>query len=374
MKNIPKHTVLIVDDTPENIHVLINALKDDYLILVAKDGEKALRIVQEETLPDLILLDILMPGMDGYEVCRRLKSDEYTRDIPVIFITVLSEVEDETRGLELGAIDYITKPFHPGIVQARVRNHIALREAARLREDIDRILRHDLRAPLSNIVNLLPLLLESPLTSEQRELVTLIHDAGHRMLQMINMSLRLHKIETGQYRLDPSKLDLPMLLQLIVHRMEHLLAPKNLSIEIQQEGLPVGIKDPLFIYGEEVLCICMFENLLKNACEASPAGAGIVVSLSTLAPFHVVSITNQGEVPATIRGRFFEKYVTEGKKHGTGLGTYSAKLAAQAHGGSIELDTSREGWTTVTVRLPIRLEQALPAGQQVVGPDARATP
>lgn len=353
----PKHAVLIVDDTPENIHVLMNTLKDDYAIMVAKDGEKALRILEEETLPDLILLDVMMPGLDGYEVCRRLKEQERTRDIPVIFITVLSEVEDETRGLDLGAIDYITKPFHPGIVKARVRNHIALRQAANLREDMERILRHDLRAPLTGIISLPQLLLEDPLEPRQREIVTLILDSGRRMLRMIDMSLSLHKIEVGQYRLNPGRLDLPVLLGLIVRRMEHLLASKSLSVKILQEGLPVDKADHLFIPGEELLCTSMFENLLKNACEASPGGTSIKISLSTQEPFHVVAITNLGEVPAAIRGRFFEKYVTAGKARGTGLGTYSARLAAEAHGGSIELDTSREGWTTVTVRLPVHPDQ-----------------
>lgn len=123
-----KNTLLIVDDTPENIRVLMEALKDEYRILAATSGEKALRMaVSEESPPDLILLDILMPGIDGYEVCRLLKNDDRTRNIPVIFVTAISEVMDETRGFRLGAVDYITKPFHPPIVKARVRAHVQLK-------------------------------------------------------------------------------------------------------------------------------------------------------------------------------------------------------------------------------------------------------
>ncbi|MBP2230279.1 diguanylate cyclase domain-containing protein [Azospirillum agricola] len=123
--------ILVVDDIPSNIHVLSRILKEDYDIYFATDGERALDLVQTR-LPDLVLLDIMMPGMDGYEVCTRIKSDPATHDIPVIFISAKSEVEDETRGLEVGAIDFITKPISPPIVKARVRNHLLLKRQADL--------------------------------------------------------------------------------------------------------------------------------------------------------------------------------------------------------------------------------------------------
>lgn len=119
--------MLIVDDAPENLQVLMETLKDEYTIVAAIDGQKALSMAALEPVPDLVLLDVLMPGMDGYEVCSRLKADERTRDIPVVFITMLSEEEEEARGLDLGAVDYITKPFRPRLVKARVRNHLELK-------------------------------------------------------------------------------------------------------------------------------------------------------------------------------------------------------------------------------------------------------
>ncbi|MFC5355883.1 diguanylate cyclase [Azospirillum himalayense] len=118
--------ILVVDDIPSNVHVLSRILKDDHDIYFATDGAKALELAQSR-LPDLVLLDIMMPGMDGYEVCSRLKADPVTRDIPVIFISAKSEVEDETYGLEVGAIDFISKPISPPIVKARVRNHLLLK-------------------------------------------------------------------------------------------------------------------------------------------------------------------------------------------------------------------------------------------------------
>jgi len=125
-----KATILVVDDTPDNLILMNNLLKGDYKVKIANDGEKALKIAASESPPDLILLDIMMPGMDGYEVCQHLKRDPRTTNIPVIFLTAKAEVEDEKKGLELGAVDYITKPISPPIVMARVKNHIALKAAA----------------------------------------------------------------------------------------------------------------------------------------------------------------------------------------------------------------------------------------------------
>ncbi len=122
--------VLVVDDTPDNLMLMAGLLKESYRVKVASGGEKALRIAQTVPAPDLILLDIMMPDMDGYDVCRRLKADAATRDIPVVFLTALSEQADEQAGLELGAVDYITKPISAPILLARVRNHIRLKEAA----------------------------------------------------------------------------------------------------------------------------------------------------------------------------------------------------------------------------------------------------
>jgi putative two-component system response regulator len=122
-----KQTVLVVDDTPENIDVLDGVLSKDYKVKAALNGEKALKIVRGKNPPDLILLDIMMPGMDGYEVCRILKDDPISAGIPVLFVTAMSEMEDEKKGLELGAVDYITKPISPPLVKARVKNQMELK-------------------------------------------------------------------------------------------------------------------------------------------------------------------------------------------------------------------------------------------------------
>jgi len=122
-----KKRILIVDDEKLNRNILADILKHEYKVILAKNGEQALKRAFSDTPPDLILLDIVMPDMDGYEVCKQLKNQEETKEIPVIFVTSMSEVMKESKGFELGAVDYITKPFHPPIIKARVRAHISLK-------------------------------------------------------------------------------------------------------------------------------------------------------------------------------------------------------------------------------------------------------
>jgi putative two-component system response regulator len=131
-------TILVVDDTPSNITVLMEILRGDYRVLAATNGEQALKIARGDPPPDLILLDVMMPGMSGHEVCERLKAESSTRKIPVIFVTAMNQVEDETRGFELGAVDYITKPVSPPIVKARVKTHLALYDQNR---ELERMVR-----------------------------------------------------------------------------------------------------------------------------------------------------------------------------------------------------------------------------------------
>jgi diguanylate cyclase (GGDEF)-like protein len=131
--------ILVVDDTPANIQVLADALRRDYRVKVATNGATALELAARDGGPDLVLLDVMMPGMDGYEVIRRLKASDATRNVPVIFITAKSDPEDETQGFELGAVDYIAKPFHMPVVRARVRTHVDLKRKSDLLESLARL-------------------------------------------------------------------------------------------------------------------------------------------------------------------------------------------------------------------------------------------
>lgn len=134
-----KYSILLVDDSPTNLKVLGEALKEDYKIRLATQGHKALEIINSVSPPDLILLDIIMEDMDGYEVCKRLKENESTRNIPVIFITAKGKEEDETKGLEIGAVDYITKPFSLPILKARVKTHLELKRHRDILENLSNL-------------------------------------------------------------------------------------------------------------------------------------------------------------------------------------------------------------------------------------------
>lgn len=351
-KDMDRPRILVVDDTPANLRILSDALRGEFELALAPSGARALEIALSEEPPDLVLLDIMMPEMDGYEVCRRLKADERTRDLPVIFVTAMAEAEDEAKGLELGAIDYLAKPVNPALVKARVRNHLALRQAAKLREDVERIARHDLKNPLTAVISLPQILaLADNLDQGQREMLARIEEAGYAMLRLINFSLDLFKMEQGMYRYHPQPLDLAGLCRRVAQELEDLAASAEARVELCIDGRAAAPGEEFVIQGEELLCRSMLGNLLRNALEATPRGGVVRIELGSGDPARI-SIRNAGAVPPQVRERFFAKYATAGKERGTGLGTYSARLTAEVMGGGISFTTSEENGTTVTVEIP----------------------
>lgn len=343
-----KPMVLVVDDTETNLDILVDALDEDYDVRAALDGPTALEVVDEE-VPDLILLDIMMPGMDGYEVCRRLKSNPATHQIPVIFLTAKTALEDEIKGFKLGAVDYITKPISLPKVQARIKNHLLLQEslkrleeqnaqlieAARLREDVDQIMRHDLKSPLNCIIAFPRIIMENAqLDAEYVKSLRMVEESGYRMLNMINLSLDLMKMERGTYPYQPESVDLVELIQKITREHAAAAQTKGIDFQIRLNGRARQPGDRFFVSGESLLCYSLFSNLLKNAVEASPENQAIHISMQTAGQQEHVHIQNAGAVPEEIRNSFFEKYVTCGKSGGTGLGTYSARLIVETQGGA----------------------------------------
>ncbi|MBF0142946.1 MAG: response regulator [Magnetococcales bacterium] len=360
-------TILLVDDQPEQIDVIRSALGRHFAIRIAIHGALALKIANRGGL-DLILLDIMMPGMDGFEVCRQLKENPETREVPVIFLTARESQEDEALGLSLGATDFIRKPGNPLIVLARARNIVALfrtkrelsrkneqlEQALKVREEMERISRHDLKGPLSGILGVAQLLLEEAALDEgQKALLKMAERSGYTMLEMINRSMDLFKMENGTYPLRPESVGLREVLSKVVGDLGRQAAAKGLSVEIA-DAPDLSVRGGnLTVVGERFLCYPLLCNLILNAIEASPPGEKIGILLAMEGGMATVQITNRGEVPEAIRDRFFDKYVTHGKDAGTGLGTYSAWLAAKTQNGSITLDSSRPGETQVTVALPV---------------------
>jgi CheY-like chemotaxis protein len=362
----PNPCILVVDDVAENIDVLAGALAHDYDVKIALDGETAMEIAFSQPHPDLILLDIMMPGIDGYEVCRRLKGHKGARDIPVIFVTAMGEMDDEAKGFDVGAVDYITKPIRIPVVLARVKAHLELNNAReelkkqnrilqenlRLREDVDSIIRHDLKTPL-NVVMWVPDLIkeEGNLSASQIKTLNVLKQASFTMLNIINSSINLLKMERGEYQVQAVPVNIIKMLSTIHTEMQGLMQPKHLDLIIQLNGRSPREADNFSIEGEETLVYTMLGNLIKNAIEASPHNERVTVSLEedkTLS----IRIHNKTKVPDNIRDRFFEKYVTANKQTGTGLGTYSARIIAETLHGSIHLDTSETAGTTVSLSFP----------------------
>lgn len=226
------------------------------------------------------------------------------------------------------------------------------KKLAQLKEDVERITRHDLKAPLTAFIGLPEaLLMDDNLSDEQRQVVEVIRQSGLKMLDMINLSLDLFKMESGTYRFEPKPVDLLALLRRIKDETARLARSKGLSLEFLVDKREPVQGETFPVLGEELLCYSMLANLVKNALEASPQGASVSVNLWR-DPGAKVAVRNLGAVPPEMRERFFEKYATFGKAGGTGLGTYSAMLIAKTHGGSIALDTREHGATTVIVWFP----------------------
>jgi two-component system, sensor histidine kinase and response regulator len=361
-----KQIILVVDDSPENIDVLNGLLEQHYQIKAAVRGEKALKIAATKPAPNLILLDIMMPYMDGYEVCRRLKSKPETRDIPVIFVTAKNQIKDEEKGFVLGAVDYITKPIIPSIVLARVKTQLelvksrqelekqnmVLQENILLREDVERMTQHDLKSPLSAVINIPKLLIsEKNISDEQMEMLKMVEESGYRMLDIINGSLDLYKMESGKYKVSAVPVNVIDIVRQIHGETRELVRKKNIKILIILNGQPVRETDVFSVNGEKMLCYSMLANLIKNAVEASPENKSIRISFDEREG-RQISIHNKGMVPESMKERFFEKYATAGKEEGTGLGTYTAKLIAETLGGSISFESLKKIGTVVSIILP----------------------
>jgi len=360
-QNIERPSILVVDDVASNIDVISGILKRLYQVKVATSGKKALKICQGNTPPDLILLDVMMPEMDGLEVCRLLKENSDTESIPVIFLTAKSEITDMTEGFSKGAVDYITKPANPAILQARVKTHLSLKksqdhlknqldtliENSQLREDVERMTRHDIKNPLSAIIHTSETLLEDKQwsgTTKKGQLESIVK-SSYNILEMVNRSLDLYKMEIGSYTCKGTIFDLTLIAEKVV---------RDCRLNAHDRDVIVHFEAPeaCMIKGEELLCFALLSNLVKNAVEASQKKQTVKVKISE-GDLVRVEIQNMGAIPEDIRDTFFEKYSTSGKEGGTGLGTYSAKLMVEAQGGEINVKSSEDAGTLITLKFKL---------------------
>jgi len=239
------------------------------------------------------------------------------------------------------------RPQEDGRVVGSFLDITAQKQAEQLRADVESITRHDLRSPLAGVISFAELLREeSDLQPDQREMVDSIVGGGYKVLALLNSSLDLYRMEQGLFELMAKPVILRDVLERVLVDLTGLAGRHNVELVLD------GGSDQGEVLGDELLCYSLFANLVLNALEASPRGAAVRVRLDAENGGVRVSVHNRGEVPEDVRERFFEKYATSGKRKGTGLGTYSARLITRVHGGDIGFTTSRGEGTTVWVTLP----------------------
>ena len=361
--------VLIVDDTPANIQTLAAVLKEKgYPISVATNGRQALDVVAR-VRPALILLDVMMPEMDGFETCRRLKAVQEWRQIPVIFLTAKTETADIIQGFELGAVDYVAKPFNTHELLARVSTHLALRrqqreleenyrrlsELERLRDSLVHMVVHDLRSPLLGLSGCLQMLQEDlagKLEPEQAEDLESALTAAQRLGGMVSSLLDVSRLEAGQMPLHKQDCDLRTVIAGAIESLGGLT--RGRQVVFSPSEAPVTVCCDAEITGRIVA------NLLGNALKFTPASGEVQVGARLAGEVAMVTVADTGPgIPVEYRERIFEKFgqvegSEEARKHSTGLGLTFCKLAVEAHGGTIGVDSEVGHGSTFWIKLPIQ--------------------
>lgn len=360
--------ILVVDDVAQNIQVVGTMLREaGYSIMPATSGAAALQRVAKK-LPDLILLDLMMPGMDGLEVCRALKDNPAAAAIPIIFLTASNEMDHLIQGLAAGAVDYVTKPFNPPELLARVRTHLELKHArntiVRFGEELGRlneeknefmgIAAHDLRNPLGVIKGYAEMVMEEAHDANHPDLEEIgrkIQDAAARMAEMVQNLLDSNRIERGEMRLDLASTDLGELTRAVVETQQPRAAAKDQTIQFEN-------RDPTPVTADRTLMIQVLENLVSNAVKYSPRGKQIQIDL-TRTPDHVrLQVRDEGPgLSADDQGKLFGKFARlsakpTGGEHATGLGLSIVKKMVEAMRGRVWCESEPGKGATFIVELP----------------------
>ena len=285
MEETKKNSVLIVDDENSNIMALSHILSPNYVVYAAKNGQKAVEAT-EKYLPDVILLDIIMPEMDGYAVISTLKGSEKTRNIPVVFITGLSNADDEEKGLSLGAADYISKPFSSAIVKLRIASQIKIinqtrmiieketaEKASRQRSEFLSRMSHEMRTPMNAIIGMTSLAKNAVNTEKRDDLLDKINGASGHLLKLIDDVLDMSDIEDNKLRLACSKFSFAVMIREILNRA-------NPDIKAKQQSLTTDIDPsiPDTLIGDERRLSQVVMNLLSNAVKFTPEQGSVQIN------------------------------------------------------------------------------------------------
>ena len=342
-----KQTILIVDDSPENIDVVVGALSKQYEVKAALNGKMALELAFE-TPPDLILLDIMMPEMDGYEVCKQLHASMNTAEIPIIFLTAKTDVSDVVKGLKYGAVDYLTKPFNIEELSARVDTHIALKcskeavvNLSNQQKELVHILCHDLVAPMGAVKNILQF-------SKRKnadflfQKVDVLLDALDMGLEIVDSVRQMRALEEGKTVLELQKFNLKTMVQFSINMLQMKFSEKNIEpvIEIDPD-ISVLVDNTSFISS-------VLNNILTNAIKFSFTDSKIDIKAYSIHNNNVeVIVTDYGMgMPDIILNQLFEMSKTTSRlgtsgEVGTGFGMPLMKKFVSLYGGKIEV-TSKE--------------------------------
>jgi two-component system, sensor histidine kinase and response regulator len=362
----PQQNILIVDDTPENLHILTQMLSAaGYRPRPVPSGSLALRAAAAEA-PDLVLLDIRMPEMDGYEVCRRLKADPGLRDVPVIFLSALTDTTVKLEAFKVGGVDYITKPFQIEEVGARVAAHLRLRrlqsdlassneELRRLeslRDSLFHMLVHDMRSPLTVVSAALEIIGEAEsLSDDARPLVGHARGSVEALIGMVSSVLDVSRMEAGRMPLSPEPCDVQAILEQAAARLELLRGGRLLAVA------SAGTVPPAF--ADRDILARVAQNLLGNALKFTAAEGGeIRATASSAGPAVRVEITDNGKgIRPELHERIFEKFVqaespTAAARGSSGLGLTFCKLAVEAQGGRIGVTSAPGRGSTFWFELP----------------------
>ncbi len=354
--------ILIVDDTPINLQILGSFLKKyNYRVALSQSGKDAIEFVQNKKI-DLILLDIMMPEMNGFEVCKKLKSNSATKDIPVLFITALTDTTSKLKAFEAGGLDYITKPFLPEEVLARVKVNIlrrqyerALIESSQMKSDFVSSVSHELRTPLTSILGFSSTILNDPNmdSATQREFVKIIYDESKRLSRLIENVLSISRIEsrTISYNLEPVNIN--PLIEEVYHSQKILCESKGIKIKYDMENHPTKVNADRDAIKQTLL------NLVGNAIKFSNKGGIVKMTLSTNGSFAELRIEDNGlGIPEKDLPRIFEKFYRVHRPgteiEGTGLGLPIVKEIVESHQGKIEVYSAEGKGTTFKILLPLQ--------------------
>lgn len=368
--DLPAGKILIVDDDRINIRILSGILKSEgYELASAESGEKALESYAQFK-PSLVLLDVVMPGINGFETCRRLKAQYGDDCAPIVFITAKNESDDVVEGLTAGGVDYLPKPFQAKEVLARIRTHLQNRLLAEQQKSLveqlskadaakNRFLgmaAHDLRNPLASIRGLAEFLRDGTvgqLTPDQLDLVNTIHSASQSMLEMVNELLDVATIESGELKIAPAKNDLVELIGKSVYLRNIDAAKKNTRIT------PVASTEPCWVNVDPAKMLQVIDNLLSNAIKYSPPGSTVTVEIRREAKSCSFSVKDQGPgIPEGERDKLFKDFgrlsvqPTGGEKS-TGLGLAICRKIVDAHHGSIVAENLPARGCEFRVTLPL---------------------